>query len=191
VAARIQPWWDQFFEAIFWFNRANTDSDSVIPQIEAVETIGAFERLLGLHNGSEKELRRELSSCFIPTKEMLRENSERSKRFESCRTVRQAWITDFFRLRGDHSHGRRKARYISAWSLKEHLLLGAFLFPLLTKVKLSKAGLYTLSRRDRAGLDAFEVLASADLFERQMEDATSQDYPWNRIFAEVLFRTTP
>lgn len=192
LSARDESWWEPMFEAIFWFNRANTDADDITPQLEAVEIIGALERLLGLNGGKEKELRKALCQFFIPIQELRALDCERiaARRFEGCNSVREAWITDFFRLRGDHAHGHRKARYTSAWTLREHLLLGAFLFPLLVKLKLSTHGKYTLSSKDRVGLAAFERLASANIFERSQNPRGSRDWPWNRILADELWRAS-
>jgi hypothetical protein len=48
--------WQRFEEAVFWFNRANTDSPDTREQSEPVMMVGAFERVFGLHRGDEHEL---------------------------------------------------------------------------------------------------------------------------------------
>jgi len=189
-AAQGQPWWDHAFEAISAFSRANTDNQSVLPQSEATQMIGAFERLFGLAGGDEKALRKSLSTRFVPVPELPFTSCERfaARRYATCSSVREAWIADFFRLRGHLSHGHRGNKYPSAWSLNEHLLLGAFLFPLLLKLMLAEAQLYTLSSRDRASLNAFEKLAAAHPFEKLAERKGSHDWGWNRILGTEMLR---
>ena len=190
MAARKCDWWENFFEAIFWFNRANTDSDTITKEIEAVEIVGAFERLLGLVGGDERSLRRAFIEAFVPKEELSCAASRRAsiQRFKGCSSVREAWIADLFRLRGDHSHGRKKPRYPSTWSLDEHLLLAAFAFPLLAKQLLSTRGLYVPTRNDVAHVSAFEHLASINPFERPVDSTGNSGSPWTRILAESLFK---
>jgi hypothetical protein len=76
-------------------------------------------------------------------------------------TVRQIWVRDLYRLRGDLAHGKVSPRFPSIWKTDEHLLLAAFVFPLLVKSLLSAAGAYTLTEGDEVSIDAFERLAVA------------------------------
>lgn len=184
LSARNEKWWGQLFDAIFWFNRANTDSDTIRPEVEAVKIVSSFEQSLGLTRGKEKELREAFIACFVPNHEIAYSESDRSKssKMYGCASVREAWIADFFRLRGDHAHGRRKAHYRSAWALNEHLVLGSFAFPLLVKSLLAKHRLYAPVRDDRIGIDCFERIASVPIFEKR---AGSNEWPWNRILVEA------
>lgn len=184
LSARKEKWWGQLFDAIFWFNHANTDSDTIRPEVEAVKMVSSFEQSLGRTRGKERELRKAFVTGFVPNHEMPYSASERSKssRMEGCASVRDAWIADFFRLRGDHAHGRRKAHYKSAWALNEHLILGSYAFPLLVKSLLAKHRLYALVHDDRIGIDCFERIASMPIFEKQLG---SDDVPWNRIRVEA------
>lgn len=190
LAARKFDWWESMFESIFWFNRANTDSDTITMEGEAVETIGAFERLLGLKGGDERLLRRAFVEAFSPPEDLRASDSPRANisRLKGCATVREAWIADFFRLRGDHSHGRKRPQYPSIWTLEEHLLLGAYAFPLLLKKLLSARELYQPTREDVAKLNAFEHLASIKPFERPSDPSGQSSWPWNRILAESHFK---
>ena len=184
LSARNEKWWGQLFDAIFWFNRANTDSYTVSPEAESIKIVSSFEQCLGLTKGKERELRKAFVAGLVPTKEILYSTSERSRSstMPGCSSVREAWITDFFRLRGDHAHGRRKAHYKSAWALNEHLILGSFAFPLLVKSLLAKNRHYALVQSDRIGIDCFERIASIPIFEKQ---PGSDDWPWNRILIDA------
>ena len=108
-----------------------------------------------------------------------------AERFPKAASVREAWIRDLFRLRGDFSHGRIQARYPSLWHQREHLLLGGFLFPLLLKLTLVSRGIYELNDSDREGIQAFEALCCADHFRETGGDASK--FPWTKIVRQAGF----
>lgn len=196
LAARESEHWQPFEEAVFWFNRANTDSTDIREQSEAVMMVGAFERVLGLHGGSERKLAAAFTKTLVPAREVPVSAASRvpADRFRDSRTIREAWVRDFFRVRGAPAHGRRDLRYPSVWPLKEHLLLGAYAFPLVVKILLSRAplNLYALTGEDRAAVDLFERLASEDAFAHMRELAPGErerDRPrpaWQRLRREQL-----
>lgn len=173
LAARESEHWQRFEEAVFWFNRANTDATETREQSEAVMMVGAFERVFGLHGGNEHELAAAFAQTLVPAREVPVSAAPRipGQRFRDPMPVREAWVRDFFRVRGEPAHGRRDLRYPSVWPLREHLLLGAYAFPLVVKILLSRApfGLYTLTDEDRAAVDLFERLASEDAFAHMRE----------------------
>ena len=76
--------------------------------------------------------------------------------------------------------------------MQEHLLLGSYIFPLLVKCKLSRAGLYTLTDRDQDDIDVFERLACVELFPQVSDDPTnaedeSREFSWNEVRSGFLF----
>lgn len=183
IAARNSDRWGELFDSIFWFNRANTDSDGIQPEVEAVKIISSFERSLGLTHGKEKDLRKAFVLNFTPTQDVPYVTTERSKTstMHGCTTVREAWIADFFRLRNAHAHGHRKAPRKFAWDLREHLLLSSYAFPLLMKSILAKQRLYTFTSKDQSQVDCFERLAAASLFQEVSTPWGTKDWPWNQI----------
>jgi hypothetical protein len=111
--------------------------------------------------GKEHELAKSFRETFKPSAEIKASKVQRpvAAHFHDPMPVREAWIRDFFRVRNDHAHGRREGRYPSVSSRAEHLLLGAFAFPLLVKSLLSQGGHYTLTDDDQLHTDALEHLA--------------------------------
>lgn len=180
--------WPDFAESILSFNLANSDSSDVHEVIEAVLLVSAHERLLGCNHGKEDDLATGLVRCLSPPKSINALHCARlapviqSGRFPArAETVREVWVRDFFRLRGDLAHGKvQQPRYPAVWSLKEHLLLGSFVFPLIVRSMLVKEGFYSLTKEDQIALRAFEKLACAKLF---AQDET-EDWPWTRIFED-------
>ena len=181
--------WPDFEESIFFFNRANTDSNDVFEQVEIISTTSAFERLLGCRSGKEQELAERFVDewrqrrCLLPSRCPRIPTGQ--KQFAG-KCIAEVWIRDFFRHRGNVGHGRKTTEHPALWSAEEHLILGAYAFPLLVKLVLAKRGLYALTPDDQADVDAFEELACAKLFAQIREkDREGREgelvWPWNQI----------
>jgi hypothetical protein len=89
-------------------------------------------------------------------------------------TIRERWVRDLFRLRGDYAHGRVDAQYPAAWTTRDHLLLASFVVPLILKLELAGRGLYTFKDSDSDGIDAFEALCCADHYYRHVRDTWTE-----------------
>lgn len=92
------------------------------------------------------------------------------------------WVRDLFRLRGNLAHGKIESRYRPVWSLREHLLLGSFVYPLVLKLELQKSGLYVICEEDQGLLDLFEALACEELFAPMSNPNDPNSYPWRQVF---------
>jgi hypothetical protein len=187
LAAREHKNWEHLSEAVYFFGRANTDSDVVSEESECVEMVGAFERLLGCSRSKEDDLARRFMALWQPVQWIDPAQCSRiPARIRSLR-VAETWIRDFFGYRGFHAHGRRRVQRPTAWSRHEHLLLGAYAFPLLVKLWLAKRGLYEVTDRDESDIDVFEALTCANHFEVQSEEEIPR-HPWNEIRGSVGLR---
>jgi len=188
----IPDQWGSFFESVSNYNLANTDSDYITEQLEAVLLIGAFERLFQI-TGRENELAKAFSSTLTPIKTKHPSDCDRlSKRevllrFKNSESIRDMWLRDFFRLRGNLSHGIIEPEYPSIWSLRDHLLLASFVFPLLIKVKLQRHDLYKLTSEDKVHINVFEELACYEHCVTYKNDDPPTEYPWNRIMFDAMF----
>jgi hypothetical protein len=187
LAATAHAEWPNFDESVFWFNRANTDSQATTAHAEAVMMVGAFERLFDLRHGREQELAQRFVAVFTPTQSRLAGATPRiGGRFDAQMPVREAWVRDFFRLRADPAHGRRDPKYPSVWPVHEHLLLGALAFPLTVKLRLQQLGLYALTAADHDDLELFERFASEDAFAHLQHPLTERPEPaWARVRGEL------
>lgn len=160
LRARGHAIWGQLYGSLGRFIRANTDATEVAEQSEVVDMAGAFEQALGVW-GSE-DLRRAFEAHFRPTKDISPRDAPRippARRNGS--SVRRFWMADFYDLRNAHAHGDQELPTGLVWDRLEHLLLGAYAFPLLIKCLLSEQGLYSLTEKDQAAIDLFEWRARA------------------------------
>lgn len=178
VQARGHPLWDRIYESIGPFIRANTDSAETAEQSEVVEMVGAFEQALDVR-GSD-DLRREFEAHFRPTKDI---NPRNAPRIPPARrngpSVRRLWMADFYDLRNAHAHGSQELPNDLIWDRVEHLLLGAYAYPLLVKSLLNEEGLYTLTDDDQTAIDLFEWRArTADPLLKRDEEHKAI---WNNI----------
>ncbi len=189
--------WPQYWEAILTFNRANTDSSQVQEHTEAVMLVGAFERLLGCRAGKEDDLAEAFVTVFAPEQHLPIDKCARLvasppllDRYRHCRSSAEAWIRDFFRIRGGLAHGATVSRVPSAWSPREHLLLGSYAFPGLIKLSLAGWGAYALTKEDRFDIEVFEELAcSPDLFTKVPGlGGGVMEWPWDQIRRKAKWR---
>lgn len=184
--------WGAIFESVASFNLANTDSKYVAIQIEPVLLISAFERLLDC-GGKEHALASAFTDAIVPQEERRPSSCKRlveldvENRFKSSESIREVWIRDCFRLRGNLAHGRLDPKYPSLWNLNDHLLLGSFVFPLVLKSRLASLGFYDVDPEDQLFIDVFEDLACE---EHCVSYDEPEEYPWNRIIGEAMFART-
>jgi hypothetical protein len=151
--------------AIFNFNNANTDSDLVSPFIEMVLTCSAFERLYKIENSKESSL----AKMFLGDLYFQGEQKNPPKR--------EVWIRDFYQSRNQFAHGKKMVLKKSIWSIQEHLLLGAFIFPIIVKINLQQDGLCTLDDDDKYRIYFFDHLIKCSNLFREI----NYESKWNRI----------
>lgn len=189
------PRWADYREAIVWFNSANTDSPDVLKETEHIFLVSAFERLLDLKSGKDDDLASSFVSLIAPSETIEPSACARIARpdvlarFASSKSLREVWIRDFYRLRGQFAHGRIAHGYPAVWTLAEHLLFASVAFPLMARVKLAGAASYALTENDNILLDSFEKLLCADHFaEPRHEDAAGQQESlWNDILNKTAW----
>jgi hypothetical protein len=175
--------WDRWADAIVSFNQANTDSGTISAHIEFVLLSAAFERLLKTSSKAEDVAAR-FAAAFLPSAErraagMGRLAGHDPKHAE--RSVREAWMLEFQRMRGFFAHGKRSPQKPNPWRRHEHHFMAVAAFPVTAKLLLAAKGFYELTDRDQAMLDAFEDVASC---EDVMGKPGDMSYPWRRIVGE-------
>lgn len=177
--------WTDVYESILNYNLANTDSAAVTEHTEVVLMVSAFERVLKCDHGKEDDLANKFSKVFAPSNEIALDScawlatDQMRDRFRKSGYVRDMWIRDFFRLRGNMAHGKVTSRSPQVWPPPVHLLLGSFAFPLLLKAILQQNKIYELSQNDQFWIDTFESLACANIFNSNHK--RGDEYAWNII----------
>jgi len=189
------PRWADYREAIVWFNSANTDSPDIMKETEHIFLVSAFERLLDLKSGKNDDLATSFVSLISPSETIEPSACTRIARpdvlarFASSKSLRELWIRDFYRLRGQFAHGRIAHGYPAVWTLDEHLLFASVAFPMMTRVRLAESATYELTENDKILLDSFEKLLCADHFAvpPHEDDARRQENTWNDTLNETAW----
>jgi hypothetical protein len=173
--------WSRYLESIQLFNSSNTDDSNVSEYSELINTCSSFERLLNCRNGNERQLRASFVAALsqVPTSSTL--SWGKSNQSLSSLPLREAFITDLFRLRGNLAHGSINPGYPSVWTIKELLLLSSFIFPTVLKSALESDGLYLMSRKDKEDAWIFDhLLAEPDLY---LYNQTQGTHAWNNALS--------
>jgi len=155
LSARGHQLWECLRDAVEAFVRANSDNPEIAPQSEVVDMVGAFERVLGVWG--KDDLKKRFGDHFKPRSDIPLSNAPRiPPARRNGPSLRRLWITDLYDLRNPPAHGNQSVQGGCLWDRAEHLLLGAYAFPLLVKSLLSDAGRYCLTVGDQDAIDAFE-----------------------------------
>lgn len=142
----------RLIESIFLFNRGCTDNALIPQHLEAISLYSAIEKLCDLPSGGNVKIK--FSEYFSPKNPILIEQGSSKKA-----PVNHLWIDDFKIIRGSVAHGHLKSGLKPIWSIREHLLLGSIMYPILLKKVLEKNGYYTFSVQDQIQYNSFEKLA--------------------------------
>ena len=182
--------WGPYEASITQFLMANSDSPDVPLDAESIATYAALERLVDADKDLKDFQEKFLACLAVP------DGHEWSGRLRPEllpeREPRDAvgpWLKGLYVLRGNAGHGYPVAKLKSAtWEQHEHLLAGAFVYPLALKCKLQQAGFYKLTSKDVVDIVGLDLLLESRPFlgragegeagptaETDAEDATESD----------------
>ena len=187
---KFQPLeWEGLFGGISAFNLANTDSDQIRENVEAILLSASLEQILDASSKAD-DIAKKFCGVLKPTSSMPPSAKPAIKlaqsggRFKKVNSLREAWVRDFYAMRGHVAHKSHSGNYPSVWALKEHLLLASFVIPLLVKQRLADAGVYYLTRDDWVRIDVFEALCARDLLKKPRQ---GKEWPWREVLGEAMF----
>lgn len=160
------------------FLLANSDSPDVPLEAESVATYAALERV---SNSSQKlvDIQAKLPGLLAlakgsPRTAQLRDELELPAAGEMA--VLHAWLKHMYMLRGNVAHGKPAHRQPNEWSQQEHLVAGAFVYPLALKCVLAQHRLYSLNEEDVAWVLGLErLLGDRPFFETPPELVASDE----------------
>lgn len=183
------PIFYELYESILLYNLGNSDSNEIRPQMEVILLCSAFERLLGIETGRKKDLIEKANDILIKKFSKLTRNSQKVKKrtdYWKDKSLFEIWFNDFYDLRNDFAHGKLKTEKISSWSVKEHLILASYIFPLLFICVLVKEKKYTLNNTDILRLDSIEEILDLNIFK---ELSAIENHPWIDALSKIALET--
>lgn len=131
---------------------ANSDSPDVPLEAESIATYAALERVSD-SDQSLRDIRKKLPTLLAlvegsPWTARLRDELDLPSDGEM--PVLHAWLQQIYALRGNVAHGKPAHWAPQQWSQHEHLVAGAFIYPLVLKCLLAQHKLYALNEEDVA-----------------------------------------
>lgn len=159
---------------------ANSDSPDVPLEAESIATYAALERVSD-SDQSLRDIRKKLPTLLAlvngsPWTARLRDELDLPSDGEM--PVLHAWLQQIYALRGNVAHGKPAHWAPQQWSQHEHLVAGAFIYPLVLKCLLAQHKLYALNEEDVAwslGLEG--LLTDRPFFEVSPKPQVVEDSP--------------
>lgn len=159
---------------------ANSDSPDVPLEAESIATYAALERVSD-SDQSLRDIRKKLPTLLAlvdgsPWAARLRDELDLPSDGEM--PVLHAWLQQIYALRGNVAHGKPAHWAPQQWSQHEHLVAGAFIYPLVLKCLLAQHKLYALNEEDVAwslGLEG--LLTDRPFFEVPPKRQVVEDSP--------------
>lgn len=154
--------WQRWFDAIASYNLANTDGDNFPLAAEWTLMCGAFQLLLDAKSTAENVARKLVSTLSPPTQIRISQSARNTPRYQSGPDLPllEAWMREFYSIRGNLAHGWLEPKQPSSWSTAEHLTLVRLIFPLLVKTLLSKQDRYELTEEDKIWICSLDKIAN-------------------------------
>ncbi|MFH5886453.1 hypothetical protein ACG2F4_19290 [Halalkalibaculum sp. DA3122] len=183
--------WGKIYNSILSFNRSNTDNAKISQVQEIILMRSAFEQLISDRNLTDDF--ETLLSGYVDLKsigeypDLFQRESDEEVEEES--SISSVWMDEFTRIRNIVAHGHDISDRNFRWPLREHLLLGSFIYPVILKTKLREHGICELTDYDMIYFRAFEELCT----KRHLIDYGDEIYepgfrfPWNEIWGQYFF----
>jgi hypothetical protein len=148
---------------------ANTDASAVLPRAEVVLMASAFEQLLDA--GGAFPVSKALAKFLNPFGSVRVRDAMKVRQgitlppehapVQEGWFVAQKWLHEFHNLRSACVHGDDIRAGTWGWSVLEHLVMAALVFPLVVRLLLAAEGHYTLTETDLDHCRAIDRLLAA------------------------------
>jgi hypothetical protein len=151
---------DQIDSSVTQYVVSNGDSPDVPLDAESVATYAALERVTGSSQRLD-DIQAKLPALLAQVDSspwVARLVDELGLPAGSHRPVLRSWLKQIYVLRGSTAHGKSAPKALQSWSQREHLLAGAFVYPLALKCLLAQHGIYDLNEEDVAWTLGLEKL---------------------------------
>ena len=189
-------------DAISLFNRANTDASEVPDSAELVMMRAAYETLMESGYKTE-ELKKKLTEHFsgdlidpswdagVFSEDEWRTRWPKKSDADIAPRPFAIWVDDFCNARNSSAHGTNlKSKYgPSIWSIQNHLMFAAWLFPLIVKKILETDGVYSLNENERDCRVNLEDFFAHDISKPAEIGRLQWHLPFQQIEVAALART--
>src|SRR3989338_863442 len=183
--------------ALSFFRLANTDQAHMSIDAEVILMGAAFEALFDAKGKEQVACRYEeyfknYKSKIVEDALAVRteikwdeENKEKEARERQWQLGRK-FIQELHRRRSKYIHGNDVSKKSWGWSPDEHLVMGAFIFPLAVKLLLEKVELYSLTNEDRKACKAIDIILAKTDWKSSWQSSLIRDAFWSSLSKEPL-----
>lgn len=179
-------------EALSFFSLATTDSDFMLSGAEIILMGSAFEQLLATEGAYELScsfgcLWEDYGNVLVEKcRTHLRTDIQIDREHEMAQKkwyVHRKWIQELHQLRSAYVHGEDINAKSWGWTVFEHLVMSAFVFPLAVKLLSAKEKYYTLTKQDKNWCYAVDqLLCFTNWAEEDQADSRSR---WLRVLDDA------
>jgi hypothetical protein len=128
----------------------------------------ALERLLEA-TGSALQLSEKFSLLWQPytrlkisSAKRVRPDNNNHRKVQANWAIHQKWAKELYEVRSSVAHRGPVSGYTQNWKPSQHLVIAAFVYPLLVKLRLAAEGFYTLDDKEMGACDALDELLDSD-----------------------------
>ena len=160
----------RILQSVSLYNQANTDAETMLPQLEIWFLASAFEQLFANGYGAD-DLACKVSTLLdnygsirvsestrIEDIQFSKKGGKDQEKKEKQWFLHRKWAQEFYQLRNSFVHGNDIKKRSWGWSLQEHLVMASFFFPLVVKILLSQESIYSLTDNDVVNLEVIDLL---------------------------------
>ncbi|OGQ48141.1 MAG: hypothetical protein A3H42_00700 [Deltaproteobacteria bacterium RIFCSPLOWO2_02_FULL_46_8] len=183
--------------ALSFFRLANTDHAHMSIDAEMILMGATFEALFDADGKEQVACRYEeyfenykskivrdvlVVRPWIKWDEKDKEKEAREKQWQLGRK----FIQELHRLRSNYIHGNDVSKQSWGWSPDEHLVMGAFIFPLAVKLLLEKVELYSLTNEDKKACKAIDIILAKTDWKSTWQSSLVSNAFWDSLREEPL-----
>jgi hypothetical protein len=126
----------------------------------------AFERLLEPAKSSALSTAESFAKLWMPyarlkvvdAKRMKPDNNAKFAAEQKAWPVHRKWMKELYEARSSMAHRGPRSEFSQNWKQWQHLVIAAFTYPFVVKLKLSGAGFYHLSDKEMGACEALDEL---------------------------------
>ena len=175
---------------------ANTDDDFMTEHTEVILMASAYEQLLR-RPANKYKLGQKLAKLFgqfgsvtVADAQKVRagitidDSTADRAAAQPNWWVHQKWLEELYGMRNKVAHEGSDGGRSGGWTISEHLVMAAYVFPLAVKLLLEREGHYALTDTDRVGCRAVDQLLAAARWVEE-EDGRESKESWTSIRSKV------
>jgi hypothetical protein len=128
----------------------------------------AFERLLQPPNSTAQGVASAFGDYWIPFSRIQIANAKRIRADQKYASDQQdwplhrKWMKELYEARSAAAHRGPRSEFSQNWAAWQHLVIAAFAYPLMVKLRLAEDGFYSPSDHELGSYEAFDQLLDSN-----------------------------